>query len=955
MIRCLVVIICVLSISACSSFGGGKNRTLTLSDLPKAYLPEEPMPVEKTSIDIIEDHYRSALEIAVDPGVRHRVLIRLADLELVRSQEKQLDTTEQQAYYEDSIAMFQELLVLNAARQGEPDTPTNERLLYQLSKAYALDGRMEESNQVLAQLIEQFPDSQFAAEVEFRRGELAFSNRDYKAAEDLYGQVMLEGDGTPFYDNAVYMHGWSQFKRGRYRASLKSFTEVLDRVLIEGKSFDDLRNSQKNMVNDTLRVLSLAFSYIDGAETITEIYQKWGQRHYQHMLYMNLGDLYLEKKRYRDSADTYRHYVKHFPETDWAPQFSEKAIKVYIAGDFPSLVLPAKEEFVRNYGFYSEFWRVRDEVAQNKLRPQLHTYIDELASYYHAQGIALKEAGEVFNKNPKAKNKDKPEPYEPQFVKAADLYQEFIHTFPQDSKTPEFAYLMGEAHFEARNYPKAVEAYEMVAYQYLDKKRGPDAGYNALVTMQILIDQTQAPELLEQNQIWKNKKIDSAISYADYYPTDKRAAPVLTKAAQEIFESGNYMRSIEVATRIVEWQPPVEKSLQKTAWLVIAHSQFDMAQYAEAEWAYRQLLSLLPANDQERHQVIERIAACMYRIAEFQVAEGNLAGAVDKLLGIREIAPASDIAISAQYDAANHLMTLKDWNAAEQVILDFRRRYPTHELVKTLPPKLAVIYQESEQWGKAANVLADMSKNDSDPDVRRQSLYLSAELYEKIGKKDEAITHYKQYANTYPLPFAIATEARFHLVELYEQTNQDGKRDFWLKKLISEHAAAGGNATDRSKYLAAFASAKFAKDEYLAFERIKLSLPIKKSLNRKKAALDKTLKAYRKVLAYGVAEFATEANYRIGMVYAQLSKDLMNSQRPKGLDVLALEQYEILLEEQAYPFEEKAIDIHAANSERAWKGIYDNWVKESFETLAKLLPARYGKKEKRLEVSDGIY
>jgi len=104
-----------------------------------------------------------------------------------------------------------------------------------------------------------------------------------------------------------------------------------------------------------------------------------------------------------------------------------------------------------------------------------------------------------------------------------------------------------------------------------------------------------------------------------------------------------------------------------------------------------------------------------------------------------------------------------------------------------------------------------------------------------------------------------------------------------------------------------------------------------------------------------VAEFSTEANHRIGMIYGQLSADLMDSQRPKGLDDLALEQYEILLEEQAYPFEEKAIDLHQANSERAWEGIYDDWVERSFEELAKLLPARYGKKEKRLEVSDAIY
>lgn len=948
-------------VSSCSLFGGGNDdrkkdpRLLTIADLADVALPEEPMPVPKTSIDEIEDHYREALKVAKDDGVRHRILIRLADLELVRSEDRQLESLEQKAFFDESVSMFQELLTLNAARQGEPDTPTNERLLYQLSKAYALDGRMDESNDVLQQLVTQFPESIFAAEVEFRRGELAFSKGEYKESERLYSQVITEGDETPFYENSVYMHGWSQFKRGRYRASLKSFVEVLDRTLIEGQSFDELRNSQKNMVSDTLRVLSLAFSYIDGAETITEIFTQWGERHYQHMLYMNLGDLYLEKKRFRDSADSYLHYVKHFPKTDYAPSFSEKAIKVYIDGDFPSLVLPAKEGFVRNYGFYSEFWRVRDEASREKLRPQLHVYLDELSSYYHAQAISLDDELISYNQLKKKKAKDKPGPAQPVYLKAAELYQEFVHTFPQDKKTPEFTYLMGESFFEAKRYPQSVEAYETVAYKYIDKKRGADAGYAALVAMQIIIEMIVGEELLVESEQWKAHKIDSAISFFDYYSTDKRAAPVLTKAAQEIFESGDLLRAVGVATRIVEMAPPASKELRKTSWLVIAHSRFDMQQFSEAEWAYRQLLSLLGPQDEERAQVIERIAASMYRIAEFQVAQGDAAGAVDKLLQIREIAPGSDIAINAQYDAANHLIDLKNWNAAEQVILDFKRRYPSHKHVATLPPKLALIYQESEQWDKAASVLSDMSRDESSPELRRQSLYLSAELYEKIGKTEQAVVHYRKYANTYPAPFDLATEARFHLVELYGKTNQNSKRDFWLKKLITEHKAAGAKGTNRSRYLAAFASTKFAELQFSKYERIKLSLPIKKSLKRKKSALDKTLKAYKEILDYGVAEFATEANYRIGMVYAQLSKDLMSSQRPKGMDILALEQYEILLEEQAYPFEEKAIGIHAANSERSWDGLYDDWVKESFEALAKLLPARYGKKEQRLEVSDGIY
>src|SRR5690606_14596983 len=114
----------------------------------------------------------------------------------------------------------------------------------------------------------------------------------------------------------------------------------------------------------------------------------------------------------------------------------------------------------------------------------------------------------------------------------------------------------------------------------------------------------------------------------------------------------------------------------------------------------------------------------------------------------------------------------------------------------------------------------------------------------------------------------------------------------------------------RSRYLAAGAAAELARPVYDEFVRIPLRLPLKNSLQRKRAALETALKAQERVLTYEVAEFTTQASFMIGEIYAQLSRDLMNSQRPTNLDVLELEQYDMLLEEQAYPFEEKAIEIH---------------------------------------------
>jgi hypothetical protein len=238
--------------------------------------------------------------------------------------------------------------------------------------------------------------------------------------------------------------------------------------------------------------------------------------------------------------------------------------------------------------------------------------------------------------------------------------------------------------------------------------------------------------------------------------------------------------------------------------------------------------------------------------------------------------------------------------------------------------------------------------------VKRQSLAMGAELYEKSGNKSMAIEQYQRYANEYPRPVAEAMEAELNLAQLYGDLQDTKKRQYWLQRIIDANASAGSQGNDRTKYLAASATNEMADLPYKDFTSIPLTLPLKQSLQRKRVALDKALKAQESVLAFGVAEFTTQASYRIGDIYAQLSRDLMKSERPKSLDDAALEQYDLLLEEQAYPFEEKAIQIHQANAQRSAMGIYDQWVKRSFDELAKLLPARYKKPESVLEVSNEI-
>ena len=60
-------------------------------------------------------------------------------------------------------------------------------------------------------------------------------------------------------------------------------------------------------------------------------------------------------------------------------------------------------------------------------------------------------------------------------------------------------------------------------------------------------------------------------------------------------------------------------------------------------------------------------------------------------------------------------------------------------------------------------------------------------------------------------------------------------------------------------------------------------------------------------------------------------------------------QYEILLEEEAYPFEERAIELYKLTAQKTKFGTYDQWVAKSLKALATINPTLYSRPFKGLE------
>jgi cellulose synthase operon protein C len=393
-------------------------------------------------------------------------------------------------------------------------------------------------------------------------------------------------------------------------------------------------------------------------------------------------------------------------------------------------------------------------------------------------------------------------------------------------------------------------------------------------------------------------------------------------------------------------QPPVDPAKQRIAWTVIANSNFEQGSFDKAEAGYNSAQALMPANDPERPAIVERLAASIYKQGEQKSKAGDSSAAVEDFLRVSQMAPTSKVRANADFDAAALLITQKQWDRAIVVLEGFRHNFPQSPLQADVTRKLAVAYTESNRPGQAAVEFELIAQSPAEtPEVQREATLQAAELYDKAGNAAKSRSMLEAFVKHFPQPLNPAMEARNKLSVIATKSGDFSGRDYWLREMINADRAAGAARTDRSKALAARATLTLAAPAREEFMRIKLVAPLKKSLAEKRKAMEAALKAYTQAADYQVAEVTTAATYESAELYRQLGKDLMSSERPKNLSKEEMEQYDVLLEEQAFPFEETAIKLHEVNTARAKGGTYDEWVQKSFAALAQLNPGRYGKVE----------
>ncbi|PSF11267.1 outer membrane protein assembly factor BamD [Marinobacter shengliensis] len=891
----------------------------TLGDMRPVFLKFESRPLPAISPKEVARRYQKLFEKSDEPEVRIDALNRLNNIRDRSGQDIGFSDEQQSAVYEEALASYESILA-RGSFSGKLD-----ELLYQMAKAHALTGQHEESIQRLRQLVGLYPRSSLVPEARFRIAEAAYNAGEYQEAETGYRQL-IEGDGhQDLAMKARYMLGWSQFKQGpaAWNRSAETFMALLDQQLPSEATLLDPPQSGLDMIEDSFRVLALMAARSDNSETLAEWLGNRAPVAWPHLLYDRLADLHALEGRFDLAVGINQAFAGNYPEHSASPDFLAQSVDYWrMAGDTVK-AREARADYVARYQSQPEYLELRGQ--QQAL---WQDYARFLGDYHYAAQDWTLAAG----------------------------YYEVLAGHSGD--TGKLLHLAGDARLQAGNRDKALENYRSAAYgargsgqPYAD---AAEAGWAAIKVLRSTLEESAAgadrgvlAELSSEEQ-----------QFGNTFAQDARLSGLRADLANRWYEIGAQDEALAYArsTLVLESANNEERY---AAWLVTARVRQRTGEYGLEERAWRQALMLVDkapdvaTTQDEPEQIREQLATAIYRQGEKAAASGDTAVAVAHFQRVNSVVPDSEIAIRARFDASNALLKASEWQTAINELNRFRLDYPAHELTDEVSEKLVYAYRESRQPLKAAGELMAASERAQNPWPLRLR---AAALYHQAGELPERNALYVDWLAVAPDPDTAADHVQQQTMrQRLIESGIDSARQ--QKALVTREAASQWHSEETLLW-AGKAALALGASVAQGFAAIRLEHPLERALERKQRAMEQAQAYFLEAESFAGETVASEVLYRRAELYRTLAADLMASEVPAELNELEAMQYQMLLEEEAWPLEERAMELHSRNHGRIASQGFDEWIGQSLEALAVMHPGRYDRELRwmswNMEDNDGV-
>ncbi len=916
--KVFIIPLCI-SLAACAT--PHKDATLSDIDIVHNDIGKNSDSSIQTSNDAIRKAYADYLQSASKNDISRLTAInRLAELEFELGNRV---AQEKNSLAGDSPVLMDEtynarldttIKLITTSLREYPNASGNDKLLYNLANAYDQQGKIEPSLAALTTIINKYPRSKYYLESQFRVAEGYFSKGEYIAADDAYTNVISTPKNGRFIEKSYFKRGWSRLKLEYYAEAADDY---INAVAYHGFSdIDNLSSTEKDLFNEYFRAIGLSFAYMQNLDEITAYFKERPAFSHIYNIYSSISDIYLKQNRYSDSARALAHFSEHFPTSPYVPESQVKLIESWKLSGFTQKTYDAIDLFYTAYNPDSAYWTENSNPAlQKSIANSLKEYTLLMMANYHSRYQSTHQKQDFSN--------------------ADQWYKRYLSHFSQYSRKDNVHFLYAELLAENKSDKEALYHYEKAAYNddiILNKR----AAYSTiLITSQL----HRSSSTDQERSSYLDRNLQYSRAYAQLYPNDELTPKVIAHAAELAFKAKQYANAIELTNLVHDSADAMQLEEIRT---IRGHSYFESGQFSNAETTYTSILKSSSSTYKARYQIGNQLALSIYKQGLSEKSNGNTQGAIEHLMRISKAAPDAGIAADAANEAIDLAITNELWDIAIGNIKIFQAQFPNHSLNNAINIKLSSVYLKSGQEISAAREYEKIALAGGDAAIKMAAQWKAAELYEANDKTAQAISAYKAFATTYQQPYAQHLEAMQKLVTLYTAEKEMANVDIWQHAILDADKNGSRDAMNsRTKFITSTAALNLAIKEFGLYKTISLTLPLRESLDKKKAAMQKAVRLFGQASGYGVAETSTQAKHSIGEIYQLFNHALIKSERPNNLNEEELEQYNLLLEDQAFPFEEKAIEFFEANMAHISDGVYDSWIQRSHDQLKLLFPARY--------------
>ncbi|MBI5599346.1 MAG: tetratricopeptide repeat protein [Deltaproteobacteria bacterium] len=736
-------------------------------------------------------------------------------------------------------------------------------------------------------LSKRFKDMKGADALRYGLGYALYEQGERMEAAEVFEDIIKNYPRSPYIVEVNFKLGEFYFDTGQMAEAMEAYTRILE-------------YPYSGFYEKALYKLGWVYYKNDNLEKAVSAFAEVADMHWDEKGMEGLGE---------EALAGVVMSLNHFNETDRALEyFGAKGVKGYAPVVYKRLagflIAEAKYDVaIRVFNAYNAVMKTLPEAKEPTLASDQRVDLDAGISVFRTQ-----------HENGKKTSSTK------EILGAIEGYRTLLFLSEQGyPKRAVINLLLAEALFDAGMYADAAVEYTRTAMLYPAGRERGEIAYSAFLSYEVLFYQSEKG---------RDENLKSAEATLVAFRADLAASAGIEEVLYKLSDMYAQIKAFDMARQIVA--PLFEgkgaaAAHKKTAEFYIAEGNFKAA-----EETYAKVVAL-----EDEPSSREMLAKLRYRVAEEDLRAGRYEDAVKKLDEAAVAAPGSKASESALIKLGNVYIEKKDTDKLESLVKRLLKAYPGSDgavvllvdagrsIEKEAPAKAAAFYEQASSLAKKAD----------DP---MKLLYAAGLLYEKSGGYDRAEEAFRRYLSG-SKDIAQDKEAEV-LYRIGGIQVKRGDRRAGLKTL-----GALLERFPRAKGFSITGARLFLVNERLdGYMKVELTQPFEETMQHKTELLDGLIAEYSGLVDENIPELLPEIFFSMGTAFENFRDAVLRSERPSDMTEDELREYNFLIEETAYPYEDRAVGAYTSGMKTGLsQKLFDEWVDKSLERLAILRPALY--------------